>query len=154
MLTERQFAESVGLSRRTVRAHPCIPRVGSSIGVGAAYPAFMLRDGGLRPDLAFVTLFLLRRVSDLEACDWLVRSNPALGGRSPFDWVEDNGPLERVIDCLPPPTRPGPSPLHAGDQDVSAIRREWLRVRHDGGPRRAIEWEAIAQRATATPPGV
>lgn len=153
MLTEREFSRRARLPRADVAAHRGIPRIACSVGVGPAYPAFMLSANGLRLDVAFVALFLRRRVTDLEACDWLVRRNPDLNGLTPLVWIGLLYPLDRVIDCLPPPTRtvPGSDPTF----DVRAMREEWLRYRGEAmTPGLTIPWERLERSTAATPPGI
>jgi hypothetical protein len=113
----------------------------------------MLDERGLRLDLAFVALLLRRRVGDLEACDWLIRRNPAFGGRSPLAWIGAGLPLEPVIDALPVP--PHAPPMRQPESEVEAIRDEWLRFRGDEKtPGWTIAWDRIARRSTPTPHGV
>lgn len=153
LLTERAFAHRAGLPPGSVRRHRSIPRVDSIIGAEPAYPAFMLDGGGLRMDAAFVALLLRRRVGDLEACDWLVRGNPALGGASPLDWMGRGDRLDAVVDNLPPPSRAMPGSVRTGEAD--AIREEWLRFRgEETTPGWTIAWDAVAERAVGTPPGI
>jgi hypothetical protein len=153
LLTEREFARRSGLSARSVRRHACIPRIASPLGLGPAYPAFMLDTGGLRLDVAFVTLLLRRRVPDLVACDWLVRRNTALGGRAPLAWIGSGRPLEAAIEALPvPETARAP---RQPQSELEAIREEWLRFRGDDPtPGWTIAWDRIARRARATPHGI
>lgn len=154
MLTERQFARRAGLSVESVRRHRCIPRIGSRLGLGSAYPAFMLDDHGLRVDVAFVALLLRRRVDDLDACDWLVRPTPALADVSPLVWIGDGQSMERVLAALPKPTKT----LPAGQErstEADAIREEWLRFRGDEEtPGWTIAWDRLARRTAATPHGI
>jgi hypothetical protein len=153
LLTERQFARRAGLSRDSVRRHRCVPRVESPIGLGPAYPAFLLDTDGLRLDVAFITLLLRRRVGDLDACDWLVRPNPVIGGATPLHWIDAGLPLEGLMEALPTPQ--GPSSERTGTADVEAIREEWLRFRGDEQtPGWTIAWEQLARTSLATPHGV
>lgn len=146
MLTEQRFARSAGMPRLAVRSHRGILRIGCRIGLGAAYPAFQLDEDGLRLDLAFVALLLRRRMSDLDACDWLVRRQPRLGGEVPLEWIGDDRPLERVVGAL------------AQDDELAdgsdAVRTEWLRLREVGTSRGwTARWDRVDRRA-AVPPGV
>ena len=154
LLTEREFARRAGLTRTSVREHRCIPRIGSPIGIGAAYPAFMLDATGLRLDVAFVTLLLRRRVTDLEACDWLVRPHPQLSNLAPLHWIGIGEALEAVIDVLPPPTRSTPDSIPT-TAETEAIREEWLRFRGDEEtPGWTIAWDRLAGRSMPRPHGV
>jgi len=113
----------------------------------------MLDDDGLRLDLAFVALLLRRRVGDLQACDWLVRPNPDLGGHAPLSWIGDGRPLEAVVDALPSP--PDVSAPTADRGEADAIREEWLRFRGDEEtPGWTVAWDRIATGSSATPHGV
>jgi hypothetical protein len=113
----------------------------------------MLGPDGLRLDVAFVALLLRRRVADLVACDWLVRGNPGLGGRSPLDWIGAGLSLEAAIDALPVPA--DAPPAREPQSEIEAIREEWLRFRGDEEtPGWTIAWDRVAGRATATPHGV
>lgn len=151
LLTERQFARRAALSPGSVRRHRSIPRVDSPIGVGAAYPAFMLDDHGLRLDVAFIVLLLRRRMTDLEACDWLVRRNGVLGDRPPLDWITDGLALETVIEAMSASAE-GERPAST---EVDAIREEWLRFRGDETtPGWTIAWDKIARQSAPTPHGV
>jgi hypothetical protein len=113
----------------------------------------MLDRDGLRLDLALVTLLLRRRVPDLEACDWLVRRNGELGGRTPLDWVGSGLPLEAAIEALPVPA--SAPPVREPQSEVEAIREEWLRFRGDEQtPGWTIAWDRIARRDSAAPHGI
>lgn len=153
LLTEREFARRAGLTGKSVRRHRCVPRIDSAIGLGAAYPAFMLDENGLRFDVALVTLLLRRRVGDLQACDWLVRRNPRLADRAPLDWIGDGLSLERVVDALPTPSAASRERLRAAE--VDAIREEWLRFEGDEvTPGWTIAWERVSGASIAAPHGV
>lgn len=122
--------------------------------MGPAYPAFHLDGEGLRLDIAFIALLLRRRVTDLEACDWLVRSNEELGRRSPIGWLNGGGALRILAEVMPMPTRAAP----AGglETDLGDVRQAWLSLRTEiDTPGRTIAWERIsAGRGEAYPLGV
>ena len=150
-LTEGQFARQLGLKPAQIRRQPWLLRISATLGVQPAYPAFQLDKDELRVDVAFVALLLKRRVSDLEACDWLVRPHESLGRHSPNRWLEGGGSLRSVVDILPEPTRHIPDT--APRADLSEIRRAWLDFRSkDATPGWTIAWERIARRAREAHP--
>ena len=150
-LTEGQFARRLGQSAARIRRDPWLLRISGKLAVGPAYPEFQLDGNELRVDVAFIALLLKRRVSDLEACDWLARPTTALEGRSPLQWLDDGGSLRSVIEALPPPTHqiPDASPR----ADLSEVRRAWLDFRSRGTtPGWAIAWDRIARRTRRAHP--
>lgn len=148
MLTERQFAGRAGMKPRQVRGHRWVLRVSSPIGLGPAYPAFQLDDDGIRLDVAFIALLLRKRMSDLDACDWLTRRHAGLAGESPLAWIIEGLPLERVVAVMPQ--------MNAADggSAADALRADWLRLGAEGDARGwTVRWERI-ERVVAVPPGV
>lgn len=154
LLTERAFALRAGLSPAAVRRDRCIPRIGSPVGLEAAYPAFMLDESGLRLDAAFIALLLRRRVSDLEACDWLTREHPALGGLSPLAWMARSGDVDDVVGVLPRPTKEMPTSV-ARSEEVEDMRRQWVQYRgEESSPGWTIDWDRVGRHRTPAPHGV
>lgn len=154
LLTEGQFARRIGRPTRQIRRQPFLLRIGGPISVGSAYPAFVLNGSELRLDLAFVVLLLRRRMTDLEACDWLVRSQGVLGNRSPLVWLMAGHSLEAVVSVLPEGTRPLPAGVVRPGRDQ--IRREWLDFKaHQVTPGVEIPWGRLArEREDAYPLGI
>ena len=154
LLTEPQFARRIGRPVRQIRRQPFLLRVSGAISVGPAYPAFLLDGSELRLDLAFVVLLLRRRVTDLEACDWLVRPQGALGNRSPLLWLMAGHSLESVVAVLPEGTRPLPAGVSRPARDQ--IRRAWLEFKHDQAtPGWKVAWDQVARgRDDAYPLGI
>jgi len=154
LLTERRFARRIGRSVRQIRRQPFLLRISGPISVGPAYPAFLLDGSELRLDLAFVVLLLRRRVTDLEACDWLVRPQGGLGTRSPLVWLMTGHSLESIVAELPEPTRP--LPAGAARPGREEMRRAWLDFKHgQATPGLEIAWDQLARsREPAYPLGV
>lgn len=154
LLTEGQFARRIGRPAWQIRHQPFLLRVSGPISVGPAYPAFLLDGSELRLDVVFLVLLLRRRVTDLEACDWLVRPQGALGNRSPLVWLTAGHSLESVVAALPEPTRPLPAGAARPRRDE--IRRAWLDFKHDQAtPGLEIAWDQLARtRKAAYPPGI
>jgi hypothetical protein len=106
--TRRQTARFLQLSDREVRSQASLLRIEGGVCVEEAYPAFQFDDGAIRREVQFLARLLKRRVSDIEACDWLVRPRRTLDNRSPIDWLAADGDVDRVVRALPPPTQPVP----------------------------------------------
>ena len=150
-LTESQLARRLGQKTTKIRSDPWLLRISGKLALEPVYPEFQIDGCELRLDVAFVALLLKRRVSDLEACDWLARPTAALEGSSPLQWLQDDGSLRSVVEALPEPTRRLPDA--APRADLSELRRAWLDFRNKGTtPGWTIAWERIAQRTRRAHP--
>jgi hypothetical protein len=154
LLTEGQFARRIGRPVWQIRRQPFLLRISGPISVGPAYPAYLLDGSELRLDLAFVVLLLRRRVTDLEACDWLVRPQGALGNRSPLVWLTAGHSLKSVVAALPEATRP--LPAGAARPGREEMRRAWLDFKHgQATPGLEVDWDELARtREAAYPLGI
>jgi hypothetical protein len=101
--------------------------VSSAIGVGRAFPEFQFGDDGQTREVAFLAPLLTRRVSHEEACDWLLRPNPALTNLSPIAWLAADGDVQRVIDSLPHPSRSAPG-IDVTEAEILEFktRKQWV----------------------------
>lgn len=100
--------------------------IGCPIGAGKAYPAFQFDEHGQTREAAFLATLLVRRVSHEEACDWLVRRNPALAMETPLAWLLADGDVQWVIDALPHPSRRLPGTTEMGEAEILEFtRRAW-----------------------------
>ncbi len=101
-----------------------------------------------------VVLLLRRRVTDLEACDWLVRPQGALGNRSPLVWLTAGHSLKSVVAALPEATRP--LPAGAARPGREEMRRAWLHFKHgQATPGLEVDWDELARtREAAYPLGI
>lgn len=100
-LTERQFEQLVHASPGSIRSHPFLLRIAGTLSLGPAYPAFQLDGDIVRADVAWVVTLLKKRMSDLDACDWFVRHNLALGGLAPLEWLDRGLGLEEAARAIP-----------------------------------------------------
>lgn len=145
-LTRRRAAVLVGEPTEAIRWRRDLLRISSRIQVEEAYPAFQFDDGGLRRDVAFVVLLLKRRVTDAEACDWMLRTHPLLGHVTPSGWLGSGGAIKPVIEAFPEPSRPIPG--HDRHLDVASLRAQWLRLNGDTAPGWHTPWEETSRRET------
>lgn len=132
------MARRLGELPEAIRWRRDLLRIDAPTGVEEAYPTFQFEADGLRREVAFVVLLLKRRITDEESCDWLLRTNPRLGHRTPSEWLR-TGAIEPVIEALPRPTRPMPGP--APDIDLAEVRSAWLRLNGVDVPGWHTPWE-------------
>jgi hypothetical protein len=99
-LTEREFEQRVHAPRGSVRAHEFLLRIAGLLSLEPAYPAFQLDGDVVRSDVVWLATLLKRRMSDIEACDWLVRHHRALGGLTPLSWLDHGLPIEEAVQAI------------------------------------------------------
>lgn len=117
--TRTQVARLLGRTPEAIAADETLLRIGGAMTAEEAYPAFQFGNGSVRREVVFLARLLKRRVTDVEACDWLMRPRRSLDGRTPVGWVALDGDVDRVMRILPTPSRPVPGPDATGG-DVSA----------------------------------
>ena len=106
--TRRQVARYLGVTRGRAREHRHLLRIEGALSVEEVYPVFQFSHGTVRREVVFLAQLLKRRVTDVEACDWLLRQVRSLDNRNPIDWLVADGDVDRVVRCLPAPSRPIP----------------------------------------------
>jgi hypothetical protein len=100
-LTERELERRVHAARGSVRGHDFLLRIGGLLALEPAYPAFQLDGDVVRADMAWLVTLLKKRMSDLTACDWIVRPNPELAGLTPLEWLNRGLALEETARAIP-----------------------------------------------------
>ena len=100
-LTERQFERRVHAPQGSVRSHGFLLRIDGLLSLEPVYPVFQLEGDVVRTDMAWLVTLLKKRMSDLQACDWIVRRNPVLAGLSPLEWLEQGLDLEETARAIP-----------------------------------------------------
>ena len=100
-LTERQFERRVHATPGSVRVHDFLLRINGQLSLEPVYPEFQLEGDVVRTDVAWLVTLLKKRMSDLEACDWIVRHNSALAGLTPLDWLDQGRGLEETAQAIP-----------------------------------------------------
>ncbi len=90
-------------ARGSVREHDFLLRIDGLLSLEPVYPAFQLDGDVVRADMAWLVTLLKKSMSDLTACDWIVRPNPALAGLSPLDWLNRGLGLEETARAIPHP---------------------------------------------------
>jgi hypothetical protein len=113
--TRIQVAGLLGRTPLAVAMDHTLLRIDGPMAVEEVYPAFQFGNGSVRREVVFLSRLLKRRVSDVEACDWLMRPRRSLDGRTPVAWVALDGDVDRVMRILPAPSRPVPGPGGAAD---------------------------------------
>lgn len=112
--TRGQVAGYLGVPPDEVRRRRALLCINGVLSAEEAYPSFQFGGGTVRHEVAFLSPLLKRRVSDLEACDWLTRPQRVIDNRTPIDWLGSDGDVDRVVRALPTPSRPIPGrPLGA-----------------------------------------
>lgn len=106
--TRRQAAAYLGLIPGDVRDQRNLLRVVGALSREEVYPSLQFAGGAVRREATFLARLLTRRVTDVEACDWLVRPRRSLDNRTPIDWLARDGDVDRIMGCLPAPSRPIP----------------------------------------------
>lgn len=101
LLTEREFERRVHAPRGSVRAHDFLLRVDGLLSLEPAYPAFQLDGDVVRADMAWLVTLLKKRMTDLEACDWIFRRTDALAGLTPLEWLDRGLGLEEAARAIP-----------------------------------------------------
>ena len=122
--TRRQVAAFLGLTSAEVRLRRALLSISGVCSVQEAYPSFQFEDGGVRHEVAFLAPLLKRRVTDAEACDWLMRPRRSIDNRTPMEWLRADGDVDRVVRALPPPSRPAPGG-DAFDETAVVGRETW-----------------------------
>ena len=116
--TRRQVAAHLGITIGEVRRQPILLRVVGALSVEEVYPSLQFDESGVRREVGFLARLLKRRVTDVEACDWLLRPRRRLDNRSPIAWLAADGDVDRVVRSLPAPSRPVPGGVSLpGDVD-------------------------------------
>jgi len=132
--TRAQVARLLGRPPDEIALDRRLLRIDGSLAAEEVYPAFQFGNGSVRREVAFLARLLKRRVTDIEACDWLMRPRRSLDGRTPVAWVALDGDVDRVMRILPTPSRPVPGPdveeVSGAEPDFSAPvteqgRRRW-----------------------------
>lgn len=100
-LTERELERRVHAAAGSVRGHDFLLRVGGRLSLEPAYPAFQLDGDVVRADMAWLVTLLKKHMSDLAACDWIVRPNPTLAGLTPLEWLNRGLGLEETARAIP-----------------------------------------------------
>ena len=96
--TRREAARQAHLPARELVAAPGLIRLDADLAVEEAYLAFQFDRAGIRPDIAEAVIHLLgRRLHPCTAADWLARSHPGLGNKSPLDWLGSGARLDTVL---------------------------------------------------------
>ena len=109
--TRRRVATYLGSTPSEVRNHPTLLRIQGALSVEEVYPSFQFGGGAVIREVAFLARLLKRRVTDIEACDWMLRVRRGLDNRTPNAWLAADGDVDRVVRALPEPTRPVPGVL-------------------------------------------
>jgi len=99
-LTEREFERRVHAPRGSVRGHEFLLRIAGLLSVEPAYPAFQLDGDVVRSDVVWLATLLKRRMTDIDACHWLVRHNRVLGGLTPLSWLDHGLPMEEAVQAI------------------------------------------------------
>jgi hypothetical protein len=106
--TRRQVAAYLGATPSEVRRHPTLFRIEGALSAEEVYPSFQFGDGSATREVTFLARLLKRRVTDVEACDWLLRVQRRLDNRTPIAWLAVDGDVDRIVRSLPQPSRPVP----------------------------------------------
>ena len=99
-LTEREFEQRIRAPRGSVRAHDFLLRIDGLLSLEPAYPSFQLEGDVVRSDIVWLATLLKRRMTDIEACDWLLQHNRALGGLTPLSWLDHGLPMEEAVQAM------------------------------------------------------
>jgi len=102
-LTERELERRVHAAHGSVRGHEFLLRIGGLLSLEPAYPAFQLDGEVVRADMAWLVTLLKKHMSDLTACDWIVRPNPELANLTPLEWLNRGLGLEETARAIPHP---------------------------------------------------
>ncbi len=100
LLTEREFERRVHAAPGSVRGHDFLLRIEGRLSLQPAYPAFQLEGDVVRADMAWLVTLLKKHMSDLDACDWLVRYNPLLANLTPLEWLNRGLGLEETARAI------------------------------------------------------
>ena len=142
--TRSEVAQHLAIPLEAVAAHPHLIRLTGPLCYDAAFPCLQFDDEGVRLDVAVVAMLARRRVPDDVVCDWLVRSNPALGGAAPLTWLDVIGSVQPVLEALPDPT--GPLPGRMPDDEAGHHVAGWVRRQEEAEGRRPVAWDEIRER--------
>jgi hypothetical protein len=143
--TRAQVARHLAIPQGAVTGHPHLLRLDGPLCYDAAFPCLQFDAEGVRLDVAVVGMLARRRVPDDEVCDWLVRSNPKLGGTAPLQWLDAIRSVQPVLEALPEPSGPLPGRRLAGDEAGERVAG-WVRRQEEAHGRRPIEWNEVRER--------
>ncbi len=143
--TRAQVSAHMAIPPGAVASHPHLLRLEGPLCYDAAYPCIQFDAMGVRLDVAVVGLLARRRVPTDEVCDWLVRSNPGLGGTAPLTWLDVIGSVIPVLEALPEPSGPLPGTTRPDDGTTDQVA-SWVRHQEGSGGRAPIEWDEIQAR--------
>jgi len=98
--TRREAVQRSGLSPQELLGHPGILHLAGTVALQEVYAGFQFAPDGLREDIATIVQAFGSATDPWEVCDWMTRSNEALGGKTPLAFLNEDGRVGRVVAAI------------------------------------------------------